>query len=539
MSSMPSEAAFRKILAPEKSKIRTLTSAGAVMAILMAAAFGYWLWFGLTQRSINGPDILSMTAVMGILEHGVQQFPSGYLYHRGYVPHYLVAGAIKAFGFNDFSIMLPSVMMALGTLWLAYLIAKDILGRPWLGAATAGILLLLQVQTFYATSPRMYMALEFFTILAVYSAWRGYIRNDAKFRAVTFLAIGAAILAHQEGAVLIAAIPVAILAVILMGRGRISAIYSSWTLIGIAFVGVVVYFQFFYSPPGMMPSIAYDDGRAYERTGLHLDIIAYGKHFYNLERAFPYGLSFIPLALFIIFKAVRERRFEAASGPTYILLALAVSGLLASMGSSEIFGTRLWLFVLPLYVLIACLGGAELLKLLSFAMTRGLRVNRGGFQSVLLLLSVGVIMSLGAGFLARDGQFLELVQEGYGPSCQHKDCDKIVELMYENLRQRVGPDDVIVSSRPPAAYYYLGRVDVLLRDKTPKAEVFGREEHFGALVIDSIEELKDLGRGQRIWVIADANIREVLNEEVYEYLDREYVKIQTHELMTIYTNSIE
>ena len=101
--------------------------ASVAMAIILAVALVYWMWFGLTQRYVTTDDIISTQAAQSILEYGYQRFPSGYVYTRGYIPHYMTAGAISVFGLNNFSVMLPSLLMALGSLWLTFLFAKDVL----------------------------------------------------------------------------------------------------------------------------------------------------------------------------------------------------------------------------------------------------------------------------------------------------------------------------------------------------------------------------------------------------------------------------
>ena len=215
----------------------------AVLALLLAVALVYWLWFGMTQRSIDGNDGISLLAIRGIVEHGYQKLPSGDLYHRGYIPHYLAAASIKIFGFNELSYRLPSLAMGLGVLWLVFLFAKDVVRRPWLGVTTAMILLALQVEAIYATSPRMYMALQFFTILAAYSTWRGFVLGEKSFQVVTYVAVACAILSHSLGVVLLVALPVSALAAVRLRRQGLPRVSPLLTLIGWSLVLAAAYFM--------------------------------------------------------------------------------------------------------------------------------------------------------------------------------------------------------------------------------------------------------------------------------------------------------
>lgn len=94
------------------------------MIILLVVSSGFWLWFGLNQRSIDEDEGMSILAAQGVLKHGYPLLPSGFIYHRAYIPNYILAGSIGLLGLNDFSIILPSVLFALGSLWLTFLFVK-------------------------------------------------------------------------------------------------------------------------------------------------------------------------------------------------------------------------------------------------------------------------------------------------------------------------------------------------------------------------------------------------------------------------------
>jgi len=190
------------------SKLRGITalalkSPTAVAVLILAAALGYWLWFGLTQRAIVWDDGISIIVAESILDHGYMKMPSGYVYQRGILPHYLLAGTIRVLGLNEFAIRVPSLVLALGSLWMLYLFGRRLNGRPLVGLAAMVLLLAFQMQTVHATGARtMYMSLQFFTLLAAYGAWRGFVQKDGRFRVITVLALVGAFLSHAEGSAL-------------------------------------------------------------------------------------------------------------------------------------------------------------------------------------------------------------------------------------------------------------------------------------------------------------------------------------------------
>ena len=155
-----------------------ITLPAFALALVLIAAAALWLWYGVSQRSLDLDDGITLLAAQGILDHGYQVLPSGFLYHRAYLPHYLVAASIGVFGVNDLSLMIPSLLLSLGSVYIVYLIARNIFGKPWIGVLTALLMVLAGPQLTYATSPRMYMSLQFFTLLATYTAWRGFVDGE-------------------------------------------------------------------------------------------------------------------------------------------------------------------------------------------------------------------------------------------------------------------------------------------------------------------------------------------------------------------------
>ena len=160
--------------------------------------------------------------------------------------------------------------MAFGSLWITFLFARDILGRPWLGVLAGIFLIALDMQTFYATSPRMYMTFQFFSMLAFYSGWRAFICRESKFRLLTFLAVALAVLTHIEAAILIISIPASLLAFTLFRERKIPSVsprslYSPQIAIGVLVIIVTVFLRYVYDIPGGMPLIS-DHGGSYKHV---------------------------------------------------------------------------------------------------------------------------------------------------------------------------------------------------------------------------------------------------------------------------------
>lgn len=531
----------------EKEKYITIfgSRASTAMAVLLAAVLVYWLWFGLTQRYVTTDDIISTQAAQSILEHGFPRFPSGYLYLRGYTTHYMVAGAIWVLGFNNFSVMLPSLLMAIGSLWLTYLFARDVLGRPWLGIGASVLLAALDIQTFYATSPRMYMTFQFFTMLAVYSAWRGYVKGDKRFMLLTFLAVSAAILTHVEAGILTVSIPASIVLFTLWTKGKsssFSALYSFQSVAGAVVVISVVFFRYVYSVPGAMPTISDRGGlpSGYDSNGLNLDPISWISQVFQLERALPFGLSLMLVTLFVVIVRSRGRQSDTDSNIIYPLLLLIISAIGIFLSTTKLH-YRLWMFVLPLYALVLSYGIAALVEAFGKARRKEMGQRRIGKLILALLLAVGIVINLGFVSLAENTSYYELTLQGYGLPCTELTaCDESIGEFYDVLRQKISPGDMIVTTNSFFTNYYLGRVDGYLREKQTKEGEFSAfdepaDEYYGIPLIDTRDELEGLLQEQRrVWIIADQKLYTFVSSETRRFIEENFTEIYSHGRITAY-----
>jgi len=487
-----------------------------VILLLLAVAAIYWLWIGLTQRSIIHDEGISLLAVNGILDHGYPVLPSGYMYQRGYLPHYLLAGVITIAGVNDFTIMLPSFLAAIGSLWLVYLLARDIIGKEWIGVIAALFLLLLQIQTFYATSPRMYMPLQFFTLLSVYSGWRGFIKGEAKFQLITLLSLGAAILSHVEGKIVLIALSLSMTAIIGLNRQRLPRIANITNLVGLIILGIAIWITSFHNIGEPLPSITGFTGPSPGIFGLNTSPRLLGGHIKQLEEVVPFGLVVMTVPLFLALRGRSRELRDGYDGLIYLLVFFSLAALGLMIGSPRTFG-RLFLFILPIYVLVISIGLIAILESLGM-MNRKLLVERISTRWVAALLISGMLLVNG-GFLLfeRDPVYADFyfhkVKSAFDISCNiegnNSRCSKKIKHHYDDLRKLVKRDDLIISSNPQVTQYYLGRVDGFLRlnfekDGIRASEVFTIDEYIGIPIIDSESEVNEILSGnRRVWIITD------------------------------------
>ncbi len=506
-----------------------MTRPSSVVLVFLLIALGYWLWFSLTLRVIDNDDAVSILAAQSVLESGYQRLPSGYVYPRGFLPNYLTAGSIYLFGLNNFSIMLPSLLFGIGSLCLVYRIAKDIIKNSWLGVIAVALLISLSIQTWYATGPRMYMASQFFTLLATYSAWRGFIQDEMRFKIVAVLALVGATFSSLEIVILLVSLPITLIAYIIKIRG------SSWrqllclsNIVSALLVGLAATLMVSLVLSTEFPTVVGHGGADPDRVGLNLSYVSWTRHLLHLERSIPYSIAFVLIAYFSAFKGLRNKAF-LNPGLAYLILLFTFSflvyGFVVKSG-----GHRLIFFILPVYALLAAYG------VLIFSLAAK-RFARAGFREserrerYLLpsLLIIGLTLSVALASLkqiAYDNQqssiefitrslqagpsFGTLAKTAYGLPCIDFQCDTNRVMFYRELKLDLNPSDLVLSSSPLMTNYFLGKVDGWIFNRDDSRTYMALEngpvdEYLGIPIIDNVEELIELENGgHRVWVISVA-----------------------------------
>ena len=507
-----------------------LRRAGAATAALLGVAAVYWIWFGLTQRSIVGDDGISLLAARGILDHGYPRLPSGFLYARAYVPEYLLAASIAAIGWNDVAIMLPSLGMALTSVWLTVRIGAEILGRPLVGLTAAAFLVILQAQTFYATSARMYMPLQTFTLVAVYAAWRGFARGERRFQLVTALAIAAAVLSHQQGGALLLAVPLGVLAVRAMQGAARPPISGRAVLVATALLWLTFYAVVIYQPESGFPSVSMHSGVDADSAGLNLNVVQWVRHVLVAERMVPLGVLFAPALVWLVASALRAPGVGGHAGLVFATVVFVATAL-AIVANVKNVHWRFWVMLLPLQVLLVTRGAAALVD--STEPRRRLVLACGVWAFVVLGVSAAAF---------GPGAYAGYVVRAYGLPCRSGPCSPDVESQHASLRAALDPGDTIVSTNPMVTYYYLRRVDGFLRERRDGDRFTAFEsrvdEYLGIPLIDERSELEALRHSSaRVWVVVDHKARSYSSPETLQFLAGSFARFASSEAVTVYVNA--
>jgi 4-amino-4-deoxy-L-arabinose transferase-like glycosyltransferase len=506
--------------------------------VILASAALYWLWFGLTQRGIVGDEGISLLAARGVLEHGYPRLPSGFLYDRAYVPAYLLAGSIGLIGWNDLGMMLPSLVMALGSLWITARMGAEIFGYPRVGLAAAVLLAALQSQTFYATSARMYMPLQGFAVLAAYSAWRGFVMGERAFAAAAGLAVAGAILSHQQGGALLVAVPFAVLAARTMqGAGR-PPLRLGVMVAGGSLLVAAVYLAILHRPAVRMPMISAHSGVDPDHAGLNLNPAHWFHHALVAESTVPLGALVLPWVIWLLVRAVRTPGRGPSQGLVFTAGMLAL-GMLAVAANVNRLHWRFWVMLLPLHVLLVSRGAAGLLEWVRGAEGAAARPARRLLGCAAWMLAVFAVSAVAFGPTA----YWTQIRRAYGlPSCWAAECSPHVEADYRELRRLVDAADTVVTSNPMVTYYYLRHVDAFLRERRHDGRFVPFEspvdEYFGIPLIDHGAKLEALRASNgRVWVVVDYKARAFFSAAMLERVATSFTPSLAGQSMTVYVNA--
>ena len=489
------------------------------------------MWFGITQRSIVGDDGYSLLAARGVLDYGYPRLPSGFMYSRAYVPSYLLAGSIAFAGLNDLGIMLPSLILALGSLWITARIGSEVLGRPLVGLVAAAALLVIQPQTFYATSARMYMPLQAFTMLAAYSAWRGFVKGERGFQVLTGLAMAAAMGSHQQGGALLVALPLAVLAARAMAGSARPRIPVLPVVAGTLLLCVVCYLTVVYEPPSGPPPISVHSGMDPESAGVNVHLTRWLGHATVMEGMVPLGIVMAPAVAWLLIVALRAPGLPSSLGLVFIAVVF-LSGALAIVANIKAVHWRFWVMLLPFQLLLVVRGAAALFE--------GTRVAS---RRVIVACAVWAVIVFCASAVAfGPTAYWAQIRRAYGLPCRSGPCSSSVEAEHVRLRDAVSAEDAIVASNPMVTHYYLHRVDAFLRERRDGERFVAFEspvdEYFGIPLIDEPSKLEALATSNgRVWVVVDYKVRLYSSRATLERLAGSFQPFFAGETLTVYVNA--
>lgn len=114
-------------------------------------------------------------------------------YNKPPLTYWSVAASVAIFGMNEFGIRLPIVLMALGSIWLTYLLGRKLYGER--AGIYAMMIMAVSVQLIFVkqyASPEV--PLTFFFTLTLYWFLKGYLDHSKRHFLLAYLALGLTVL---------------------------------------------------------------------------------------------------------------------------------------------------------------------------------------------------------------------------------------------------------------------------------------------------------------------------------------------------------
>ncbi len=419
-------------------RTRTIVSGLLLAGIL---AIGFWLrWRYIHEISLYVDEFTTLWAATRIQELGIPRMPSGVLYTRGLLNSYIEAAFLSVFGFSYTNGRLVSLFFGLATILAAFFIGR----REWnarVGLLASLGLALLPEAIIWSGRARFYSQLQFFSLLAVWTAFVA-IRSDEKRSEQRWLAAFAGFfvlaLYSQEETLLL--YPPIFLAMVLWRGWRylLRPAVLICNAVCLAAIGLRYAIEIF-GQPGYFETI--QSTRPY--VGLIFDVVGAWRVYGPLVTA-PERLAWTIFALVAVVAALlalehshsRLRKLSRFHQSTlyFALIFVFVSVVLLALVGTTWRDARYLLLVQSFWLLVGAAGLVWIIdRLLSSMHLRWLATAVGGGMLALLLWP---------------GTQSTLAQqtEGY---------DRVLAYVAEHRSE----GDVILSPQPPACALALGPCD--------------------------------------------------------------------------------
>ncbi len=504
--------------------IKTNQAPSFVLAILILFSFGFKL-VQINKYPVYGDEALSVLAAEEIVLHGAPILPSGYLYQRSLLYHYLLSIPVAFLGTGEFSIRILSILSSLAVLFGVYLTVSH-LANPWGGVLAAALLAFSHMEMDASLSARMYMTFQMFSVFAVYGFVRGFIRDpknnyrseDNAYQWLCIFALLGTLLTHSL-AVLFLGVMTGYLLV--QEKHRIFHNPRIWK--AMVLIIPVFYFVFFYRFSNHKPSITTFSWmpeslkmrflkilKGQYSLNFNFDIFIYYIN-HGFFKKFPWTLP-VFLAGFVWAFWKRERRL--------IFLYLSIVFSLVMMIFLVHKYPRYLFHLFPVYLSIVCI----ILTRIWMAMERNLFAkSKNNFSTENQRILLWITRGIGIFFIVSYVCIMVIHRKkAYDFEARRPD-EQPAHLF---IKERLRPGDIVITSNPWVTYYYLKDFDFFIRQKFYKETGWGafsveRDEYYGKIIIDSIPELQKIMQNpsyQRIWVIIDRKIFRYTGNKMRAYI---------------------
>ena len=475
-------------------------------------------------------EILSSIVAKAIAESGIPRLPSGSLYPRAPLHHYILAIPIGLFGLNYTSMRISSIIFSLLTILITYLLGVQIASRR---IAFIAALLLASSSLFnqVSLSGRMYMTYTFFFTLTLYYFYKGFIKGDSISKILSIFAMSAAMLCSKTGVAL-----GPILGFLLCVSHK-----NKWLRDGIAVSGfliwiILAYFVMLYRIPGEFDPFTVHSGvKQYTFISLELplkeNIINLSYPWRALDACLPFAMA---LLLAATVQIIRKRQFNHH----FALLALLPTLIIFTLLTYRV-QYRIMVSLLPIYFLACCSLASHLIKSLPVRFklkAPSMATQNLSLKVSLFSLTIFILFSAGIAYSKHISSIDDLISY-YSQAFGYHDAraEENPEPAYLYLRKYAKSKDIIIQTTLEYGYFFLGTSHdyYYLRQKQKVDEYghnyytsFGKptDPYYARPIIDSQDKLKNilLSMDTKIWCVLGPKSLSYLGPQLNEFIKESF-----------------
>ncbi len=491
----------------QQPKLAACVLAG-IVAILTAAGLlirlhGLQGWDG----TLTVDEARLAMAARGILEHGVPQLPSGWVYTRGLLATYLTAPSLALLGPSDFAARLPAVLAGTALIPVGYWLGREVAGRTG-GLLVAALLVghpSLVVWSRQAWFYALYVLLAAAALLYMLRATR---TGSPRDQLLAGLLVGLCAFAHEAGAFLLLPLAVQVLARLWQARRERTAWRAPAASLVVAGLALALLWLLILRL------------RADSLVGPYGEVDEY------LTPAFEWSRIRFYLRMLL-------------DGPG-LLLAAALAGVVPAIRQRRLSTALLWLAFAPSFAHAAFLiprgpqerYGLLLVVLVTVLAAQGLFLWSVPLAAMLRRLS-GRAWPVASSMLACLGLIVVAAHQDVGRALDRAALSPKEGAWLRAVRELgIGPDAIVMTDVPTTVGWYVGGLDYWLSSAdyekyTVESGGIRRDVHTGAILVRTRGELDRLVArplaGQTVWVIASGRSYqwgELVDDDLKTALDR-------------------
>lgn len=473
-------------------------------------------------------EILSAIAAKSIFNNGIPLLPSGYLYSRSFLYHYILSLPVGLFGIDYLPMRINSILFSLFTMGLLYMLGARSAG-PKVGLAAVFLLTFNSVFNQMSLSARMYMAYAFFYVGAFYFFYEGYLQQKVFLKKFALLGMAAAMLC-SEAAVVIG--PVFFVLLMLFKKAAWLKDRTVW-LSGLVWAGLIWATMVFkipnsYTPfsvdSGLSQALIIDLGQ--QITKLIVDL-TYSVR--NLDAVLPFSMPFFCVMTFWV---IKKKAFKEH----FALMALLPALLVQSFYTFKV-QDRVIITLVPFYILACCHFVATLwqwwIKAVKEEKTFFNALRKHSFK---VGISLVVLICLSVGFVYEKQMRKKsgIARYNFHPFYDSfSDADPRQGYIF--LNANVQPGDIVIQTtaeyglfflKKDLEYFYLRQKALRGEDNELKYTVFdkSREPYYGHPIIDSIAKLEKLvsERKSSVWVVMGPKAIWAVGPDLKTYIQQNF-----------------